>query len=38
MKIKDIAETVGYANAASFSRAFAKQFGMIPNEYIKNMK
>lgn len=35
MKIKDVALAVGYANASSFSRAFVKQFGVLPNEYIK---
>ena len=31
--IKNIAKIVGYDHATSFSKAFAKQFGMSPNEY-----
>jgi len=31
--IKNIAQIVGYDHATSFSKAFAKQFGMSPNEY-----
>lgn len=31
--IKGIAQTIGYSHAASFSKAFTKQYGITPSEY-----
>ncbi|WP_298736021.1 AraC family transcriptional regulator [uncultured Chitinophaga sp.] len=35
MQVTDVAYTVGYADAAYFSNAFKKQFGMTPSTYQK---
>ena len=37
MKIKAVAEQVGY-NTETFSRIFAKYYGMPPSKYIERMK
>ncbi len=33
VSIKGIAQTIGYSHAASFSKAFAKQYGITPSQY-----
>jgi len=38
MHVIDVAYTVGYADAAYFSNAFKKQFGMTPTTYQKILK
>lgn len=35
-KIYEIAETVGFTSQSYFSKAFSKQFGMSPTEYLKS--
>ena len=36
--IKFLAEKIGYTNASAFTRAFKKQQGITPSEYIKSLK
>ena len=37
VKIKTVAAQVGY-NTETFSRTFAKYYGMLPSKYIERMK
>lgn len=36
--VQALAEEVGYTNASAFTRAFKKQLGMTPSEFLKSLK
>jgi AraC-like DNA-binding protein len=38
MSIKETARAVGYANQSHFAKRFKEKYGVLPKDYIKNIR